>query len=742
MAKNLWEKGKEGVVHPTRTFKNMLCWLVCIAVTVVLIAGSIISPQISIAQGDVASEDIFYEGAVMTYTSDIRTSAARTEAAAQVAQVFRIDNEVLTTAVDELNSIFAFVNSVKNKTDSTEEEAISSIRSRVPGGYNDSVVTYLLSLSDEDVNMLRDELALIITQNMQNGVTSDELSNTLFTISQEIEALNRSDSLTVFLQAVVDSLDLQANKEYDAVATAEEVDRVMEEIEPVQVTVQPGEKLVSKGAYVTAEQIEALSALGMLSQSSQILPYLGLIVFVCLLYFLMIWYIRVYKPLQNRRPTDILLIGVIMILTLVLCKVVSLIRISDQVEVVTQIGFLMPVSAASMLLCVLLGKGISIFATMLLSIFASMMMSGQMIFGMVAIVGGMVGIFRSSTLNQRSQFMSASLYIAAANMVAIVAWGLINGQSYKVIGVGVLLGILNGVFASVLSIGLLPFIESGFRITTMMRLMELSNTNNPLLKRLMMEAPGTYHHSVLVGNLAEAAATEIGADPLIVRVASYYHDVGKLKRPFFFIENQMNEENVHDKLQPNLSTLIITSHVKDGVEMLREQKFPEEIIRIAEQHHGNSVLSFFYRKAQEQAENPETVRREDFCYPGPRPSTKESALVMLADSVQAAVQSMNNPSKGQVEQKIREIIKAKVDDGQLEECPLTFGDLDIIAKSFTSVLVGMHHHRIVYPDEVAKQMKGGNNPNDHKVDASETEPAGELAAPAAPTAAESGAEDA
>lgn len=246
-----------------------------------------------------------------------------------------------------------------------------------------------------------------------------------------------------------------------------------------------------------------------------------------------------------------------------------------------------------------------------------------------------------------------------------------------------------------MTIGTLPWFESGFNITSAVRLLELSNPNAPLLKQLLIEAPGTYHHSVLVGNLAETAAEDINADPVIVRVGALYHDIGKLKRPYFFIENQFAKDNPHDKIAPTLSALIVIAHVKDGLEMAREHKLPQSIQDIIAQHHGDSYTQFFYHKALE--ENPD-VPEEAFRYDGVRPQSKEAALVLLADNVEAAVRSHKNNTPGRIEGLVRKIIKEKLDEGLLDLCDLTFKDLDKIAIAFVKVLSGIFHSRVEYPE--------------------------------------------
>ncbi|MBS1348455.1 MAG: HDIG domain-containing protein [Firmicutes bacterium] len=476
-----------------------------------------------------------------------------------------------------------------------------------------------------------------------------------------------------------------------------------------------GEKLVSKGQVVTAEQVEALQALRLQSDSRILTPHIGLFILVILCYLILYFYLKFYeKTIFNRKPA-ILLLGVVMVVILLICKLISLISFNMDAELTAQIGYLLPVTAASMVLTVLLDREVAAMCTVVLAVFIGIMMDGSMAFPLMALAGGLTGIITASRLNQRSQFVGASAYITLANLLVVGAWGLIWHQSYSAIGIGMLFGLINGLLSAILAMGILPYLESAFGITTVIRLLELSNSNHPLLKRLMMEAPGTYNHSILVGNLAEAAADAIGANTLLVRVASYYHDIGKLKRPHFYIENQRPGENPHDKLQPGLSAMIITSHTTDGSKMLREEHFPEEIIDIVEQHHGNSVLKYFYNKAKEQALDPDEVKVADYRYKGRRPQTKEAALVMLADSVQAAAQAINSQDGEQVKDKVFKVINAKMQEGQLADCPLTFKDLEVISQSFLMVLSGMNHQRINYPDNATEALIG-EAANDNKTD--------------------------
>ena len=277
------------------------------------------------------------------------------------------------------------------------------------------------------------------------------------------------------------------------------------------------------------------------------------------------------------------------------------------------------------------------------------------------------------------------------------------------------LGLLSGVLASIVAIGALPYLESVFKITSPIRLLELSNPNHPLLRRLMLEAPGTYHHSILVGNLAEAAAEAVGADGLLARVGSHYHDIGKLRRPYFFVENQVGKDNPHDKMAPSLSTLIITSHVKDGIELANEFKLPDVVTQFIAQHHGTDLVRFFYHRACESSDD-DSISETDYRYPGPKPQGREVAIVSLADAAEAAVRSISRPNPGKIEGLVRKIIKDRLNSGELDESDLTFQDMDRIATAFTKVIMGMFHSRVEYPEQITKEEIEGKRAKNGRSD--------------------------
>ncbi len=302
-------------------------------------------------------------------------------------------------------------------------------------------------------------------------------------------------------------------------------------------------------------------------------------------------------------------------------------------------------------------------------------------------------------MQQRNDIIYISLYIAVINVILAFSAGFILSNSVIDVGKKALFSFIGSIISAVLTIGFLPLLESTFDIVTTMKLLELSNPNHPLLKTLLIKAPGTYHHSVLVGNLAEVAAEIVGGDPILARVAAYYHDIGKTKRPYFFKENQVGRENPHDKISANLSALIIISHVKDGLEISREHKIPKIIQDIIQQHHGNSLVKYFYITAKNKCERPDQIDENHFRYDGPVPETKEAAIIMLADGVEAAVRSINDPTNEKIKAMVEKIIKDRLDEGQLDNCELTLKNIKNIKESFLKVLTGIYHQRIEYPED-------------------------------------------
>jgi hypothetical protein len=309
-------------------------------------------------------------------------------------------------------------------------------------------------------------------------------------------------------------------------------------------------------------------------------------------------------------------------------------------------------------------------------------------------------------VRQRTSLLYAGALTGLANVVLAVAMSLYAGSflSFHTL-FSVLMAFSGGILAAIIVAGVAPLIEVAFGYTTDIKLLELANLNHPLLKDLIVQAPGSYHHSIIVGSLVEAGAESIDCNPLLARVMAYYHDIGKIKKPSYFSENQRDGINRHDKLKPSLSASVLRAHVKDGAELARESRLGQPILDAIQQHHGTSLMKFFYQRAREQAESPDLVKEEDFRYSGPKPQTREVALVMLADSVEAAAKSIADPSPARLQGLVQNMINRIFVDGQLDECDLTLQDLHRIARAFNRVLAGIYHHRPDYPEPATRDAR-------------------------------------
>jgi putative nucleotidyltransferase with HDIG domain len=382
--------------------------------------------------------------------------------------------------------------------------------------------------------------------------------------------------------------------------------------------------------------------------------------------------------------------------------------------------FAIPVASGAMLVAIFHGMGVAASFAVIISILASRVVGGQVEFFVYFFIGSLVAAHGVRDCRERGVFIKTGLKVGLCNMALALSIEAMSGPfSSLEFLIAMLSAFVGGIFVAVIATGLLPLIEMSFGYTTDIKFLELGNLDQPLLRELMVQAPGTYHHSVIVSNMVEATAKAVNANPLLAKVAAYYHDIGKIKKPLYFIENQMDRENKHEKLAPSMSSLILTSHVKDGVEMAKKEGLGREIMDIIRQHHGTSLISYFYEKAKEQEGKKGgkslEVEEEVFRYPGPKPQTKEAGLVMLADVVEAASKTLFDPTAARIQGMVQKIINKVFSDGQLDECELTLKDLHEIAKSFNMTLSGIFHHRIEYPEPVAKTTaykKGENGDTD------------------------------
>jgi len=457
-----------------------------------------------------------------------------------------------------------------------------------------------------------------------------------------------------------------------------------------QVEVKKGELIIVKGQRVSKEHIAQLSSLeANESQKGGVKFLTGVMLLVFLLLVIVTIYLILYEPKIFNNTPQLALIGVLS---------VAIIYIARAIIISPLPSFLIPLASVSMLLAILLNPRLAVFITIILSVAICINVENSLNMFVMFLLGGMVGIFSTRNISRRWQIIMAGILVGIANFAGIITISLFNGLGFDTFITDATWGFINGIVCIFIVMGILPLLEDIFKMTTNITLLELSDMNHPLLKQMMLKAPGTYHHSLMVGNLAEAAAAAVGANPLLARVGAYYHDVGKLEKAEYFTENQVNAKSLHDKLTPSMSRLIITNHVKDGAELGKKYKLRREIIDFIEQHHGTALVYYFFQKALERVEDESILKEEGFRYSGPKPKTKETAIVLLADSAEAASRTLANPTASRIEEMVHRVINNKFIDGQLDDCELTLTDLNRIAQAFVMVLIGVLHTRVEYPN--------------------------------------------
>ena len=639
------------------------------------------------------------------------------DAAAKAVQpVYKSDEEYLILLTKDLEKAFIALQDAATSA-GDEGTRIAKLKQTQPFTVlSEGILASLIKTSVDDSSAAEQNGGGIIlskARNVDTGArTAEDVEPLRERIKLGIEQSELKEDFKTFLIAFVEQNVTRATLIVDEQTTEKLRVAARSVIKSDVLRYKTNQKIIGAGEIVDPKVYRVLVEYGLINSSSTWIAASGIAVMVFIGLGTIVGYLFQYKREIFRLTNRIVLIGLTMILVLAMGRGVISLNLGGT-DFNSLSGMLIPVAWATMSVAILVDVDVAILVSVVLAFFVGVLVDPTFStsFGLqtalVALFGGFVGVYSVSHLSQRSDLARAGLFVSAVNVLMVSALALTTEMRLGVWVVGLILAIVNGVTSSFLTVGALHWFEAGFGITSSVRLLELSNPNHPLLKRLLMEAPGTYHHSILVGNLAEAAAEAVKADATLVRVGSMYHDIGKLKRPFFFIENQFTLDNPHDKIAPTLSSLIIISHVKDGLELARENNLPQQIQDIIAQHHGDGLVSFFYHKA---LEDNDEIPEEAFHYEGPKPQTKEAALVALADNVEAAVRSMKQPTPGRVEGFVRKIIKDKLNDGQLDQCDLTFQDLDRIAMAFVRVLSGIFHSRVEYPElPTAHNGNGGTS---------------------------------
>ncbi len=498
---------------------------------------------------------------------------------------------------------------------------------------------------------------------------------------------------------------IQPNITLNRSETQERQNKIGAEIKPVLYKIKAGEMLLREGARVTELDLVKLEALHSQAKKEQILlSSLGAaLLLISLLITTYILHLNVQGPMVNYHNKNLLLIASLSLIFFFLAEVSAsfseLLTHNSPVSIPgTSISFGIPLASGAMIICLFLGLAVAVPMALVMAIgFAFIFQNSFEIF-IYFLISGTMAAYWLRSCRERKVFIIAGTKLGLLNIVLATAIHFYMGElsTSKLIWDWAF-AFMGGVVAGIVTAGIVPLVEIAFDYTTDITLLELAHLDRPIMRRLMIEAPGTYHHSVIVGSLVEAAAAQIGANPLLAQVCGYYHDIGKIRKPLYFIENQTEGRNKHDKLAPSMSSLILIAHIKDGVETARENKLGQVIINTIRQHHGTSIIKFFYEKAK-QKRGEDAVNIDDFRYPGPKPQTKEAGLVMLADVVEAASRTLDNPTPSRIQGLVQKLINQIFSDDQLDSCELTLKDLHNIASSFNKILYGIHHHRIEYSE--------------------------------------------
>ncbi len=497
----------------------------------------------------------------------------------------------------------------------------------------------------------------------------------------------------------------------------------METTRPVLFKVQKGEMIVRIGERISTEQTQKLHAIFQeQSNDSRFFTALGTFALILVLFYFP--YRFACKNIRKFNPSnkDILIISLLITGSFLIIKTALLIShnigaVFPNVDV-NNYFYLFPFAAGAMVVRVFINSEVALVYCAALAPLFGIMFSNSMFVLIYALLGSIIGAHGMRQCSDRGAIYTAGLKISVVNLALALAFQTFSNTLFTVQTVyAAFFALVGGIISAGFVSGFIPVIETLFNYTTDIKMLELANLNSPLLRDLMIKAPGTYHHSVVVGNLVEGAAESINANPLLARVAAYYHDIGKASKPLYFIENQGGEENRHDKLTPSMSALILISHIKEGAEQAREKHLGQPIIDIIRQHHGTALIKFFYERAKTQAEaTGQTVEEIDFRYPGPKPQTREAGIVMLADCVEAASRTLINPTPDRIQGMVQNIINRIFTDGQLDECELTLKNLHEIARSFNRILNGIFHHRVDYPEPVHKSINGPRKNDRRTVD--------------------------
>jgi putative nucleotidyltransferase with HDIG domain len=729
--------------------RQLLMVLLALTLTFIIIPKGGFTPGYH-SPGDIAARDIKSPRDLLI-PDEVLTETKRQSADDAVAAFYDYDSESGIALVNRLNQLLE-KRSKAEQTDETSEqlkaEADSLFGTTLTSDEWESLQK--VSENDEASRAMRNALLTALSPQIVNDVElfksdlkrgiilRDLATDKTFSFEGETKVIDLDAARQLFISSLKESKTLSTqqmkpinsliartirpNLYFNQSETALQKKAARDAVTEVLYQVKQGEMIVREGERITENQILKLQAMRKIgSNSKNIQIAVGLL--FCTLILLYVSHrfasrnIRKYN-LNNR---DLLFLSTTFVGLFILIKlaifVASALESAFPYITSSSYYYAVPFAVGAMLVRIVLNSEVTVFFSFVAAILVGILFGNNLLLTFYTFVGSLTAAHWVRHCKERATLYRASLRLSIVNVLTIIGIHFLVGHGFDL----QLLfksgfGLINGFICAVIVIGTIPLVEHLFKYTTDIKLLEMANMHSPVLRELMIQAPGTYHHSVVVGNLVESAAEEVGVNPLLCRVAAYYHDIGKLRKPLYYIENIGAGENRHDKLAPSMSALILMAHIKDGVEIARENKLGDQIINIIRQHHGTGLIKFFYDKAKKQVnESVQQVSERDYRYPGPKPQTREAALIMLADAVEAASRTLTDPTPARTRGMVQKIINNIFIDGQLDECELSLKDMNLIAKSFERVLGGIFHHRVDYPEPVHRERvtekKNANDSN-------------------------------
>ena len=676
---------------------------------IVLFVLAFVATIVCIGTGSIQQRETVQVGSVATKryvapedtVDEAATEKLREAAANSVGPIYKTDTTVMDKNVTMVEGVFQELDTVLAGLPEGESfyNAVQEISLELPVVLSNRQLMAYENLTAEQRKAFANDCVSVLKEIYDKGVTADGLTEAKASGLSYLQELAWSSDLKT-MAGVILSAAVEPNLIVDEAAVEAAKEEKRAEVD--EVLIRKNQKIVDEGEIITQEIYDKLVSLNLVSETGlegSLMPMLGSLVITGMLFAALYLFFRWGKGNILLKPNEIRMLFTIYMM------MVLLIRILANLTIFT----IVPVGLFAMLVSLLVGRRMALWLNALFCIIGCFIFNGDVQFLMYALISGTFAALIIQKTDKRSHLIPAALGMAAVDFVTTISLGFFFGEGYSaelLLQSGI--GAVTGLLSMIVAVGSLPFWENMFEANTPLRLMELTNPNNELLRKLMIEAPGTYHHSLIVANLAETAVYDIGGNTALARAGAYYHDVGKLRYPQFFAENQSGH-NPHDELPPEKSAKIITGHTKGGLELAERYKLPPVVRDMIVEHHGNSLVKFFYFKAL-KLYGAENVNEADYRYQGRIPSSRESAVVMLADTVEAAVRSMLGHGKTmeEAEAAVKNLMKDKLDDGQLNNSGLTLNELETIRLAFLKVFHGMYHERVSYPEqkeiqEAAKQ---------------------------------------